>query len=77
MAALGCRLALPLAAFVLAALGDLSAFLLILASDMQLAFDVSLRIRLVLNGGMISVTARGLVSKSILLALPLRGQRGL
>jgi hypothetical protein len=36
-------LALPFATLVLAALGDLAAFLLVLASDVEFAFDVCLR----------------------------------
>lgn len=43
MAALTCRLALPLAALVLTTLGDLSAELLVWASDMELAFDICLK----------------------------------
>ena len=38
----GC-LALPFAALVLPALGDLTAVLLLLASDVELAFDICLR----------------------------------
>ena len=42
MAALAGGLALPFAALVLAAFGDLTAVLLILASDVELAFDICL-----------------------------------
>jgi hypothetical protein len=43
VAALDGCLALPFAALVLSTLGDLTAVLLILASDVKLAFDVCLQ----------------------------------
>jgi hypothetical protein len=43
MAAVACCLALPLAALVLSAFRNLTAFLLVLASNMELTFDVCLR----------------------------------
>jgi len=43
MAALAGSLALPFAALVLSTLGDLTAVLLVLASDVELAFDVCLQ----------------------------------
>ena len=43
VAALDGRLTLPFAALVLSALGDLTAVLLLLASDVELAFDICLQ----------------------------------
>ena len=51
VAALDGCLALPFAALVLPTLGDLTAVLLILASDVKLAFDVCLQKVISLSGG--------------------------
>lgn len=58
MAALAGGLALPFAALVLAAFGDLTAVLLILASDVELTFDVCLR-----KGSVIDNTSGGKVHR--------------
>ena len=51
VAALDGCLALPFAALVLPTLGDLTAVLLILASDVKLAFDICLRNVISVSGG--------------------------
>lgn len=65
VAALDGCLALPLAALVLPTFGDLTAVLLVLASDVELAFDICLRKRSVSVVGNFDLDGRRLTSGAL------------
>lgn len=60
VALVACCLALPLATLVLSTFRDLTAFLLILASNMELTLDV--RLEMIISGEQISVNSNQLTS---------------